>query len=54
MVRGVPAFPSVLLVPLVALAGHAEAVADGRFFLLLAGLAPAVLFLGVREAEAVR
>jgi hypothetical protein len=40
-----PAFPSVLLLPLVALAGHAEAVADGRFFLLLAGLAPALLFL---------
>lgn len=40
-----PAFPSVLLVPLVAMAGHAEAVADGRFFLLVAGLAPAVLFL---------
>ncbi|HEX2874212.1 MAG TPA: hypothetical protein VHP33_23320 [Polyangiaceae bacterium] len=40
-----PAFPSVLLLPLVALAGHAEAVVDGRFFLLLAGLAPAVLFL---------
>lgn len=40
-----PAFPSVLLLPLVALAGQAEAVADGRFFLMLAGLAPAVLFL---------
>jgi len=40
-----PPFPSVLLLPWVALAGHAEAVADGRVFLLLAGLAPAVLFL---------
>lgn len=40
-----PAFPSVLLLPLVALAGGADGVADGRFFLLLAGLAPAVLFL---------
>lgn len=40
-----PAFPSVLLLPLVALAGRAEAVVDGRFFLLLAGLAPAALFL---------
>jgi len=40
-----PAFPSVLLVPLVAVAGRAEAVADGRFFLSLAGLAPALLFL---------
>jgi hypothetical protein len=40
-----PALPSVLLLPLVALAGRPEAVADGRFFLLLAGLGPAVLFL---------
>ncbi len=40
-----PAFPSVLLVPLVALAGRPELVNDGRFFLLVAGMAPAVLFL---------
>ncbi len=40
-----PPFPSVLLLPLVALSGSAEAVVDGRFFLLLAGLAPAALFL---------
>ncbi len=40
-----PAFPSVLLLPLVALGGGADAVADGCFFLLLAGLAPAALFL---------
>jgi hypothetical protein len=40
-----PPFPSVLLLPLVALAGRADLIADGRFFLLLAGLAPAVLFL---------
>jgi len=46
-----PAFPSVLLVPLVALAGNAEAVADGRFFLLLAGLAPAVLFLVLEKLK---
>ncbi len=44
-----PAFPSVLLLPLVALSGRAEAVADGRFFLMLAGLAPAVLFLGLEK-----
>jgi len=44
-----PAFPSLLLVPLVALAGRAEAVADGRFFLMLAGLAPAVLFLVLQK-----
>lgn len=40
-----PPFPSVLLAPLVALAGSAERVADGRFFVLLAGVAPAALFL---------
>jgi hypothetical protein len=40
-----PPFPSVLVLPLVAMAGGAEAVCDGRFFLLLAGLAPALLFL---------
>jgi hypothetical protein len=40
-----PPFPAALLLPIVALAGRAEAVCDGRFFLLLAGLAPAVLFL---------
>lgn len=44
-----PPFPSVLLVPLVALAGNAEAVADGRLFVLLAGLAPAVLFLAFEK-----
>lgn len=40
-----PPFPSVLLLPVVALSGSAAAVVDGRFFLLLAGLAPASLFL---------
>ena len=40
-----PAFPSVLLLPLVAVAGSAERVADGRLFVLLAGVAPAVMFL---------
>jgi len=40
-----PPLPSALLLAPVALAGSAEAVADGRFFLLLAGLAPALLFL---------
>jgi hypothetical protein len=44
-----PAFPSLLLLPLVALAGRAEAVADGRFFLALAGLAPALLFLVLQK-----
>jgi len=40
-----PPLPSALLLPFVALAGSADAVADGLFFLLLAGLAPALLFL---------
>jgi hypothetical protein len=44
-----PAFPSALLLPLVALGGGADAVADGRFFLLLAGLAPSVLFLALEK-----
>jgi hypothetical protein len=42
-----PQFPAVLLVPLVALAGSAENTRDGLFFLLLAGIAPAVLFLAL-------
>lgn len=40
-----PPLPALLLVPLVALSGSAAAVVDGRFFILLAGLAPALLFL---------
>jgi hypothetical protein len=44
-----PPFPSVLLVPLVALRGGAERVPDGLFFLLLAGLAPACLFLALEK-----
>ena len=44
-----PALPSLLLLPLVALSGSAEAVCDGRFFLLLAGLAPASLFLALEK-----
>jgi Gpi18-like mannosyltransferase len=44
-----PIFPSALLLPLVALAGSPDAVADGRFFLLLAGLAPAALFLTLEK-----
>jgi len=44
-----PPFPSLLLLPFVALAGNAESVVDGRFFLLLAGLAPAGLFLTLEK-----
>ena len=44
-----PPLPAVLLVPAVALAGSPEAVADGRFFLFVAGLAPAALFLALEK-----
>lgn len=44
-----PPFPSALLLPLVALSGRADDVCDGRFFLLLAGLAPALLFLALEK-----
>lgn len=44
-----PPFPAVLLLPVVALAGSAGAVADGRFFLLLAGVTPALLFLALEK-----
>lgn len=44
-----PPFPALLVMPWVALAGSAEATADGRFFLLVAGVAPAVLFLALEK-----
>lgn len=44
-----PSFPAVLLVPSVWLAGSAEATRDGRIFVLLAGIAPAVLFLALEK-----
>ena len=44
-----PPFPALLLLPAVALAGSAEAVRDGRLFLLLAGTAPAALFLALEK-----
>ena len=40
-----PAFPAVLLVPLVKFAGSPENVRDGQFWVWLAGVGPAVLFL---------
>src|SRR5689334_22851611 len=40
-----PPFPALLMLPLVKIAGLAQNVADGQFFLWLAGIAPAVLFL---------
>jgi hypothetical protein len=44
-----PPFPALLLLPFVALTGRAEAVPDGLLFLLLAGLAPALLFLSLEK-----
>jgi hypothetical protein len=40
-----PPFPAMLLLPLVKFAGSAVKVQDGQFFIWLAGIAPAVLFL---------
>jgi hypothetical protein len=44
-----PPFPAVLLLPLVKFAGSAEKVQDGQFFLWLAGIGPAVLFLALEK-----
>jgi hypothetical protein len=44
-----PPFPALLILPLVFVSGSAEGVADGRFFLLLAGIAPAVVFLALEK-----
>ncbi|HTJ84129.1 MAG TPA: hypothetical protein VL400_20560 [Polyangiaceae bacterium] len=42
-----PPLPSVLIAPLVALSGSAEATRDGLFFVAIAALAPALLFLAL-------
>lgn len=44
-----PPFPAVLLLPLVKLGGRATRVQDGQFFIWLAGVAPAVLFLAFEK-----
>jgi hypothetical protein len=45
-----PPFPAVLLLPAVWFAdGEPSAIADGRYFLFLAGVAPAVLFLVLQK-----
>jgi hypothetical protein len=44
-----PPFPALLLLPLVAWARTAVRVQDGQFFLWLAGIAPAVLFLALEK-----
>lgn len=47
-----PPLPALLLLPFVALAGSAEAVPDGLIFVLLAGLAPALLFWALEKLSA--
>lgn len=47
-----PAFPAVLLLPLVALSGEASRVRDGQFFVWCAAVAPAVLFLALERMRA--
>jgi hypothetical protein len=44
-----PAFPAVLLLPFVALAGQVEQVRDGLVFLWLAGVGPALLFVALER-----
>ncbi|WP_437932130.1 hypothetical protein WMF37_23725 [Sorangium sp. So ce291] len=49
-----PPFPAVLIAPLVKLAGSAERVRDGQFFLAFAGVGPAVLFVALEKLSASR
>ncbi|WP_437683195.1 hypothetical protein [Sorangium sp. So ce131] len=49
-----PPFPAVLIAPVVRLAGSAERVRDGQFFLVFAGVGPAVLFLALEKLSASR
>jgi hypothetical protein len=44
-----PPFPAMLMLPLVKLAGSAEAFRDGQFVIWLGGLAPAFLFLALEK-----
>ena len=44
-----PPLPALLLLPLVAVAGNAENVRDGQFFVWLAPLGPAFLFLALEK-----
>jgi len=44
-----PPFPALLLVPIAALVKDPERIHDGQFFLWLAGVAPAVLFLALEK-----
>ena len=44
-----PPFPAVLLLPLVLAGGSAVEVQDGQFFIWLAGIGPAVLYLALEK-----
>lgn len=44
-----PPFPAALLLPIVKFAGSPERVRDGQFFLWLAGVGPALLFLALEK-----
>ncbi len=44
-----PPLPAALMLPFVKLAGSAEDFRDGQFMIWLAGLAPAILFLGLEK-----
>jgi len=44
-----PPFPAVLLLPLVKIGGGATKVQDGQFFIWMAGIAPAALFLAIEK-----
>jgi hypothetical protein len=47
-----PAFPALLLLPLVAIAGSAERVRDAQFFVWLAPIAPLVTFMALEKLRA--
>ncbi len=47
-----PPFPAVLLLPVAAVAGEAELVRDGQFFVWLAGVGPGLLFLALERLSA--
>jgi hypothetical protein len=49
-----PPFPALLITPVVALSGGAEATRDGQFFLWFAGLGPALLFLALEKLRLTR
>jgi hypothetical protein len=49
-----PPFPAALLVPLLLLGGSPENVQDGQFFIWLAGIGPAVLFLVLEKLRRMR